>query len=111
MFAPTTVVGRAHVESIEGPVVIASNHTSRADTMMIVTTLPGGLRRRMVVAAAADYFFAKNQVQGHVRRHHRRCHPGETDRVNRRTLDLCHRLIGEGWSLILYPEGGRSPAE
>ena len=26
-----------------------------------------------------------------------------------RTLELCHQLLGEGWSLLLYPEGGRSP--
>ncbi len=108
IFAPTTVVGAEHVASIEGPVVVASNHASHADTMMILTTLPAALRRRMVLAAAADYFFA-NRVVGTYTAITVGAIPVERDKVGRSTLDLCHRLLGEGWSLTLFPEGGRSP--
>jgi 1-acyl-sn-glycerol-3-phosphate acyltransferase len=108
IFAPTTVVGRAHIDSVVGPVVIASNHVSHVDTMLISTTLPARLRRRMVVAAAADYFFA-SRVSAVYTAITVGAIPVERDRVNRRTLELCHRLLGEGWSLTLYPEGGRSP--
>jgi 1-acyl-sn-glycerol-3-phosphate acyltransferase len=105
-FAPTTVTGAGRLAA--GPYVFASNHASHADTMIIVTSLPGRLRRRVVVAAAADYFFP-NRVTAVLTALFVGAIPVERDRVSRRTLDLCHRLLGEGWSLILYPEGGRSP--
>jgi 1-acyl-sn-glycerol-3-phosphate acyltransferase len=106
LFAPTTVTGTEHLAA--GPYVFAANHSSHADTMIIVTTLPGRLRRRAVVAAAADYFFP-NRVTAVLTAVFVGAIPVERDRVSRRTLDLCHRLLGEGWSLVVYPEGGRSP--
>jgi 1-acyl-sn-glycerol-3-phosphate acyltransferase len=106
LFAPTTVTGTERLA--DGPYVFAANHASHADTMIIVTTLPGRFRRRAVVAAAADYFFP-NRVTAVLTAVFVGAIPVERDRVSRRTLDLCHRLLGEGWSLVLYPEGGRSP--
>ena len=35
--------------------------------------------------------------------------PIERSRVSRRSADLAADLIAQGWSLLLYPEGGRSP--
>jgi 1-acyl-sn-glycerol-3-phosphate acyltransferase len=106
LFAPTTVIGAERLGA--GPYVLAANHSSHADTMIIVTTLPGRIRRRVVVAAAADYFFP-NRVTAVLTALFVGAIPVERDRVSRRTLDLCHRLLGEGWSLVVYPEGGRSP--
>jgi 1-acyl-sn-glycerol-3-phosphate acyltransferase len=106
VFAPTTTTGADRLGT--GPYVFAANHSSHADTMVIVTTLPGRLRRRAVVAAAADYFFP-NRVTATLTAVFVGAIPVERDRVSRRTLDLCHRLLGEGWSLVVYPEGGRSP--
>jgi 1-acyl-sn-glycerol-3-phosphate acyltransferase len=106
VFAPTTTTGAERLAA--GPYVFAANHSSHADTMVIVTTLPGRFRRRVVVAAAADYFFP-NRVTAMLTAVFVGAIPVERDRVSRRTLDLCHRLLGEGWSLVLYPEGGRSP--
>ncbi len=105
-FAPTTTTGAERLGS--GPYVFAANHSSHADTMVVVTTMPGRFRRRVVVAAAADYFFP-NRVTALLTAVFVGAIPVERDRVGRRTLDLCHRLLGEGWSLLLYPEGGRSP--
>jgi 1-acyl-sn-glycerol-3-phosphate acyltransferase len=105
VFAPTTVRGADRLGA--GPFVLAANHSSHADTMVIVTTLPSRLRRRVVVAAAADYFFP-NRATALVTAVFVSAIPVERDRVSRRTLDLCHRLLREGWSLVVYPEGGRS---
>jgi 1-acyl-sn-glycerol-3-phosphate acyltransferase len=105
LFAPTTTIGAERLAA--GPYVFAANHSSHADTMIVVTTLPGRFRRRTVVAAAADYFFP-NRVTAVLTAVFVGAIPVERDRVSRRTLDLCHRLLGEGWSLMLYPEGGRS---
>jgi 1-acyl-sn-glycerol-3-phosphate acyltransferase len=107
LFAPTAVEGLERIDA-PGPYVIAANHSSHADTMLIVTTLPARIRRRAVVAAAADYFFP-NRATAMVTALFVGAIPVERDRAGRRTLDLCHRLLGEGWSLVVYPEGGRSP--
>jgi 1-acyl-sn-glycerol-3-phosphate acyltransferase len=107
VFAPTSVVGLDHLNGFDGPCVMVANHSSHADTMVISMALPTGLRRKLVVAAAADYFFTNHLTStfstiaiGAI--------PVDRNRVNRSTLDLCDRLLGEGWSLLLYPEGGRS---
>ena len=34
--------------------------------------------------------------------------PVDRTKVSRKTLEDCHRLLTDGWSLMLYPEGGRS---
>jgi len=107
VFAPTTVRGAEHVRALRGPVVIVANHASHADTMIVATALPAAVRRRLVVAAAADYFFS-NRLTSFVSRLFVGAIPVARDKVNRSTLELCHRLLGEGWSLLLYPEGGRS---
>ena len=35
--------------------------------------------------------------------------PIDRSRVSRRSADLSAELIGDGWSLVIFPEGGRSP--
>jgi 1-acyl-sn-glycerol-3-phosphate acyltransferase len=105
--APTTVHGLEHVTGFEGPCVIVANHSSHADTMVIAGSLPTPLRRKLVVAAAADYFFT-NHVTSTFSTIAIGAIPVDRNRVNRSTLDLCDRLLGDGWSLLLYPEGGRS---
>ena len=107
IFAPTTVVDRDNVADLAGPCVFAANHSSHADTMVVSLALPRRRRARLVVAAAADYFFTKRRtaVFSAVTVP---AIPVHRERVQRKTLDLCHRLLGEGWSVLLYPEGGRS---
>ena len=107
IFAPTTVIGVEQLRADGGPVVVVANHASHADTMVIVTSLPGRTRRRMVVAAAADYFFT-NSFTSALSALFIGAIPVDRDRVSRRTLEECHRLLGQGWSLLIYPEGGRS---
>ncbi len=106
-YAPTTVIGAEHTKGLSGPVVVVANHSSHADTMVLLTSLPRRIRRRVVVAAAADHFFstptsaaATALLIGAI--------PVDRAKVSRATLEECHRLLGEGWSLIIYPEGGRS---
>ena len=108
LFAPTRVHHRELLAQLKGPAVFVSNHTSHADTLILTTALPRRVRRRVVVAAAADYFFSKTSTArmtallvGAI--------PVDRNKVSRATLELCHRLLGEGWSLIIFPEGGRSP--
>jgi len=49
------VEGREWVRELELPVIFAANHSSHADTSLILHSLTDSARDRTVVAAAADY--------------------------------------------------------
>ena len=61
-----------------------------------------------MVGAAADYFFG-TRVAGTAAALVMGAVPIERARVGRRSADLAAGLIDDGWSLLIYPEGGRSP--
>jgi len=101
------VRGLEHLES-RGPYIFVANHTSHLDTPLILTSMPARLRKRTVVAAAMDNFFMDarkafktvlifNAI------------PIDRHKVNRRSSQQAIDLVGDGWNLLLYPEGGRSP--
>jgi 1-acyl-sn-glycerol-3-phosphate acyltransferase len=60
------------------------------------------------VAAGADYFFP-NRVTGAVSALAIGAFPIERLRISRRSTDLASNYLNDGWSLIIFPEGGRSP--
>jgi 1-acyl-sn-glycerol-3-phosphate acyltransferase len=101
------VIGLEHLDPVEGPMILAANHASHLDTALLLSVLPPWLRHRTIVAAAADYFFDRHWKAamwsfglGAI--------PMERSKVNRRSADLAARLIEDGWSLIIFPEGGRT---
>jgi 1-acyl-sn-glycerol-3-phosphate acyltransferase len=106
--APTTVTGAEALGRLAGPVIFAANHNSHADTAVLTTAIPARLRHKLVVAAASDYFFdstAKATVMSLILG----AIPIERSKVNRRSAQTALDLLGEGWSVVIYPEGGRSP--
>src|SRR5262249_58994983 len=90
------------------PVVFAANHSSHVDAPLILTSVPAPWRSRLVVGAAADYFFA-TRVTGALSALALGATPIDRTRVSRRSADLAASLLDEGWSLLIFPEGGRSP--
>jgi 1-acyl-sn-glycerol-3-phosphate acyltransferase len=100
--------GLDRIEGIDGPVVFAANHHSHVDTPTLLTSIPDRWRKKLVVGAAADYFFGTRVtsalsalVIGAI--------PIERTKVGRKSADLARGLIDDGWSLLIFPEGGRSP--
>ena len=90
------------------PVIFCANHHSHVDTPIVLTSLPEPWRYQVFVGAAADYFFrtratsaAASLVLNAI--------PIERATVTRRSADLAASLIEEGWSMLIFPEGGRSP--
>lgn len=105
--APATVYGRENLDVLVGPVIVAANHASHLDTGVLLATLSPERRHHTVVAAAADYFFDR-RYKAAAFAFSLGAIPMERTKVNRRSADTAARLIEEGWSLVIFPEGGRS---
>jgi 1-acyl-sn-glycerol-3-phosphate acyltransferase len=106
--APTTTRGEEHLGLLEAPVIFAANHASHADTPLLLATLPVRFRHHTVVAAASDYFF-DTTWKAALWSFALAAVPIERTKVNRRSADVAAGLLEEGWSLVIFPEGGRSP--
>ena len=105
---PLTVEGTENLDELRGPALIIANHTSHMDTPVLLAALPAALRERTAVAAAADRFYRATQrgwwfslfwntypiVRG----------------GGAAALDYTMSLLGRGWSILIYPEGGRFKA-
>ena len=108
VLAPATVRGLEHLQHLEKPVIFAANHLSHMDTPLLLTTLPVEFRHRTVVAAASDYFFDRTW-KAVLSSFALATIPIERSRVNRKSGDTAAELIEDGWNLVIFPEGGRSP--
>jgi 1-acyl-sn-glycerol-3-phosphate acyltransferase len=108
LVAPATVRGLEHLRHVEGPVIFAANHSSHVDTPLLLTNLPVEFRHHTVVAAASDYFFDR-AWKSMLWSFSLAAIPIERSKVNRRSADTAAELVEEGWNLVIFPEGGRSP--
>jgi 1-acyl-sn-glycerol-3-phosphate acyltransferase len=106
--ASPKVVGTDRLADVPGPVIFAANHASHVDTPLLLTMIPDRFRHRTVVAAGADYFFDK-RWKGYLWAFAINAIPIERTRVSPRSTRLAQQMLDEGWSLVIYPEGGRSP--
>jgi 1-acyl-sn-glycerol-3-phosphate acyltransferase len=108
IIADPSVRGDEYLATLEAPVIFAANHTSHIDTPLLMSCLPMRFRHRTVVAAAADYFFDR-RWKADLFAFSLAAIPIERNKVNRRSAQLATDLVEDGWNLIIYPEGGRSP--
>jgi 1-acyl-sn-glycerol-3-phosphate acyltransferase len=93
----------------ESPAVIfAPNHHSHVDTPLMHVAVPEPWRSNLVIAAAADYFFDK-RMKGNLAALALNAFPIDREVTSRKSSDQLRRLIEDGWSLVIFPEGGRSP--
>ncbi len=100
--------GEDRLLSMEGPAIFAANHHSHLDTPLMLTSIPEPWRHKIVVGAAADYFFS-SKITSALSALAIGAIPIERTKVGRRSADLAAELLEDGWSLLLFPEGGRSP--
>jgi len=121
-FAYARVEGLAHLRSLEGPVVFAANHQSHMDVPVILSAMPGRWRARVAPAMAKEFFKAHFFPASH------KWHEWFTNSLNyylaafyfntfplpqreagaRQTLKYIGELTGDGWSILIFPEGERS---
>ncbi len=101
------VEGREWVRELERPVIFAANHSSHADTSLILHALTDKARDHTVVAAAADYWF-KRPFLGNVVSLFLNTFPFSRTGGAQAQLHSSSQLLKSGWNLVLFPEGSRS---
>lgn len=106
--AAPQVEGLDRIETVVAPVIFAVNHNSHIDTPLVMTSLPERFRHRTAVAAGADYFFDRRSKAA-VWALSINAIPIERVRVSPQSTRLAADLLRDKWSLIIFPEGGRSP--
>jgi long-chain acyl-CoA synthetase len=121
-FAWARIEGREHLRQLDGPVIFAANHQSHMDVPVILAALPASIRARVAPAMAKEFFKAHFFPEGYTRLQ------WFTNTVNyylaafyfnafplpqreagaRQTLAYAGELVGDGWSILIFPEGERS---
>jgi 1-acyl-sn-glycerol-3-phosphate acyltransferase len=100
------VHGREYLDNVRGPAIFVANHSSHLDTPLILGSLPRRITENLAVGAAADYFFDSRATAATTTLLFN-AFPVER-RGSRRGRSLATELVEGGWSLLLYPEAGRT---
>jgi len=100
------VVGRENLPKTESFVLVA-NHSSHLDATLILCTLPDRWQRRTAVGAARDYFFDVWWRQAFTALVYAGF-PIDRSRGGK-GIDKARELVRDGWSIVVFPEGTRTP--
>jgi len=125
VFARVTVTGLEHLQNIQGPVIFAANHQSHFDGPVILDSLPARWRYRTAPAMMKEFFNAHFFPERYSR--------GEwfTNSLNyylsalffnafpltqgsagtRQTLRYMGEIVGDGYSILIFPEGRRADGD
>ena len=123
VFAHARVEGVDHLRALDGPVIFASNHQSHMDVPVILSALPGQLRARVAPAMAKEFFKAHffpngfswrerftNSLNYYLAAFYFNAFPlPQREAGARQTLQYIGELTSDGWSILIFPEGLRSP--
>ena len=122
VFAWIHVTGREHVSDLRGPVVFAANHQSHFDVPVILAALPGHIRKTVAPAMSKEFFKAHFFPEGFTRRQvfikrlnyylaafFFNAFPlPQREAGARQTLRYIGEVTGDGYSILIFPEGVRS---
>ena len=95
-----------------GPAILAANHTSHLDTLVLMSLYPLSQLHRVRPVAAADYFL-KNKWIAWFSRHCLDIIPIARDGSvpREQLLQGCYEALAQHQILVLFPEGTRSLSE
>ena len=119
IFAWVRAEGVEHLRGLEGPVIFAPNHQSHLDIPSLMLALPARWRYRLAPAMSKEFFNAHFYPERH------RWSERFTNNLNyylstlvfnafpftqreigaRQTLRYTGELVGEGWCIVIFPEG------
>ena len=104
---PLTVEGREHLRGFMGGALVIANHSSHFDTPVALSVLPGRISHRVLVAAAADKFYPARKKRVWWPSLFQNAFPVHRGGGTKQ-LEYPLSLLKRGWSILIYPEGGRS---
>ncbi len=122
VFAWLTITGREHLAGLEGPVIFAANHQSFMDGPVIMAALPARWRYAVAPAMGKEMFAAHffpaqysrrewflNSLNYYLASLFFNAFPlPQREAGARQTLRYIGELLGEGTSVLIFPEGRRS---
>ena len=122
VFAHLRITGLEHLHGLTGPVVFAANHQSHMDVPVILAALPGRWRARAAPAMQKEFFKAhffpadygwrdrfKTTLLYYLASFYFNAFPlPQREAGARQTLQYIGELTGDGWSIVIFPEGLRS---
>lgn len=110
VFTGADLVGAQHLP-LTGPAIVAANHNSHVDTLLLLTIFPVRTLHRVRPAAAADYFL-KGPLIGWFSRNIIGIVPVARNRVKagEDVLAPAREALAQGDIVIVFPEGTRGDA-
>jgi 1-acyl-sn-glycerol-3-phosphate acyltransferase len=105
-FADVDVQGLDHIPR-RGPVILACNHISNADPVVVGAWITDALKRRRIHWLGKRELFAW-PVLGWVAAHGG-IHPVDRDAADIDAFRLATKILENGYVLLVFPEGTRSP--
>ncbi len=122
LFVKLEVQGLEHLADIRTPVIFAANHQSHLDGPMILQALPARWRYRVAPAMAKEFFKAHfhpagftagarltNSLNYYLASAFFNAFPlPQRETGTRQTLRYIGDLIGQGYSILIFPEGRRT---
>ncbi len=107
--ADIEVRGAENLRGLYSPCIVIANHTSHLDTLCLMRALPWRLRFKLAVPAAADYWF-RNRLVGALASLLFNVVPMRRGGCPLTDMKRMDSLLARRWSLIIMPEGTRSPS-
>lgn len=104
---PFVIEGRENLDRFDGPAIVIANHSSHFDSPAVYCALPAHIRDRLAMAAAADKFYASRKKRVWWPSLFQNAFPVHRGGGTKQ-LDYPLSLLSRGWSILIYPEGGRS---
>jgi 1-acyl-sn-glycerol-3-phosphate acyltransferase len=108
LITPVIVRDKELLAEVDNPVIVVANHVSHLDTPVVIRALPPRVRWRLVVAAAKDYFY-RGRIRGALVSLSLATIPFDRAEGARESLLQCEALLRNGSSVLIFPEGTRSP--
>ena len=122
LFAQLDVDGLEHLEALTGPAVFAANHQSHFDVPVILMALPARWRYRVAPAMAKEFFtphfhpqqysrkaYVTNSLNYYLASLFFNAFPlPQREAGTRQTLRYIGEVLGDGYSVLIFPEGRRT---
>jgi 1-acyl-sn-glycerol-3-phosphate acyltransferase len=104
---PMTIEGRENLSGFKGAAIVIANHSSHFDTPVVLSSLPERIRGKIALAAAADKFYASRRKRTWWYSLFLNTFPVHRGGGTKQ-LEYPLSLLRRGWSILIFPEGGRS---